>query len=177
MISVRTVTEPDVEGCLDVLEAVVNEGIWLGAEPPFDREGRRERILAGLQSDYNRHLVAVADEETFVGHLGMEVLPYGVAQFGMCVAPEWRGQGVGRLLVEHSVAEARRLGAHKVSLQVWPHNGAARRLYRRLGFEEEGRLRRHYRRRSGQLWDAIVMGLVLDNESPGSPHADAPDRP
>ncbi len=65
------------------------------------------------------------------------------------------------------------MGAHKVSLQVWPHNGAARRLYRRLGFEEEGRIRRHYRRRNGQLWDAIIMGMVLDHESPGSPHEDA----
>jgi hypothetical protein len=33
---------------------------------------------------------------------------------------------------------------------------------------EEGRLRRHYPRRNGELWDAIVMGLVLDEERPGS---------
>jgi RimJ/RimL family protein N-acetyltransferase len=55
-----------------------------------------------------------------------------------------------------------------VTLQVWPHNGPARRLYRQLGFVEEGRLRRHYPRRNGELWDAIVMGLVLDEERPGS---------
>ena len=52
-------------------------------------------------------------------------------------------------------------GAHKVALEVWPHNHAALRLYQRAGFETEGRLRRHYRRRNGELWDTIVMGLAL----------------
>jgi putative acetyltransferase len=55
-----------------------------------------------------------------------------------------------------------------VTLELWPHNRAARRLYERAGFVEEGRRRRHYRRRSGELWDSVVMGLVLDETSPGS---------
>ena len=29
-------------------------------------------------------------------------------------------------------------------------------------FQREGYLTRHYRRRSGELWDAIIMGLRLD---------------
>jgi RimJ/RimL family protein N-acetyltransferase len=49
-----------------------------------------------------------------------------------------------------------------MALQVWPHNAAAIALYERFGFERECYLRRHYRRRSGELWDAIVMGLRLD---------------
>ena len=65
---------------------------------------------------------------------------------------------------------ARDLGAHKVALQVWPHNEAARRLYLRHGFVEEGLLRRHYPRRNGELWDAVIMGLILDETSPGSPY-------
>jgi RimJ/RimL family protein N-acetyltransferase len=67
-----------------------------------------------------------------------------------------------------AVTWAEEAGAHKVTLQVWPHNEAARALYRKVGFVEEGLLRRHYRRRNGELWDAITMGLVLDNTSPGA---------
>jgi RimJ/RimL family protein N-acetyltransferase len=52
-------------------------------------------------------------------------------------------------------------GARKVALEVRPHNHVAIRLYQRAGFECEGRLRRHYRRRNGELWDAILMGLSL----------------
>ncbi|GAB2668950.1 hypothetical protein GCM10027169_33530 [Gordonia jinhuaensis] len=38
---------------------------------------------------------------------------------------------------------SRAQGAHKVTLQVWPHNHAAIALDRRAGFVEEGVLRRH----------------------------------
>ena len=53
---------------------------------------------------------------------------------------------------------------HKIALQVWPHNEAAIALYERYGFEREGYLKRHWRRRSGELWDAVVMGLLLTEE-------------
>jgi ribosomal protein S18 acetylase RimI-like enzyme len=62
-----------------------------------------------------------------------------------------------------------------VALQVWPHNERAIALYRKFGFQVEGRLVRHYRRRNGELWDAIPMALVLDTTSPGSPFADVTD--
>ena len=68
---------------------------------------------------------------------------------------------------------ARNRHAHKVTLQVWPHNKAAIALYRKYGFAIEGRLVRHWRRRTGELWDLICMGLGLDEASPGSPHEDA----
>lgn len=171
-VDIRQATADDLEAMLDALEPVVEEGRWLGLEPPLDRAGRRERLLASFASQRSVQLLAVVEGD-IVGHLGLEVAPYGVAQLGMYVAAEWRGRGVGSALVHAAVGTARLMGAHKLSLQVWPHNHAARRLYRRHGFTEEGRLRRHYRRRSGQLWDAVIMGLVLDEQSEGSPYPDA----
>mgnify|MGYP000948480023 FL=1 len=44
----------------------------------------------------------------------------------------------------------------------------ALRLYEGMGFVQEGYLRRHYPRKTGELWDAVVMGLVLNEETPGS---------
>jgi ribosomal protein S18 acetylase RimI-like enzyme len=46
-------------------------------------------------------------------------------------------------------------------LHVWPHNEAAIALYEKLGFAREGYHPKQYRRRSGEAWDAISMGLVL----------------
>ncbi|MFP5320091.1 MAG: N-acetyltransferase family protein [Acidimicrobiia bacterium] len=166
---VRASTVGDVDACVDLFARVVDEGRWLGTEPPLDRLERRERFLAALAGDHAALLVAEEGEQV-VGMLTLSVAGYGVADIGMCVDAEWRGRGVGGALVGEAVATARGLGAHKVALQVWPHNQAALRLYRRHGFVEEGRLRRHYRRRNGELWDAVVMGLVLDETSPGSPY-------
>lgn len=77
-------------------------------------------------------------------------------------------QGVGRALLQAAIDWARDAGAHKLELQMWPHNDTARRLYEGMGFVQEGYLRRHYPRKNGELWDAVVMGLVLDEERPGS---------
>ncbi len=88
----------------------------------------------------------------------------------MGVADGWRGRGIGSLLMEQAVAWSRDQGAHKISLEVWPHNTGARALYEKFGFVAEGRLRRHWRRANGELWDSIPMGLVLDETSPGSPY-------
>jgi ribosomal protein S18 acetylase RimI-like enzyme len=48
-----------------------------------------------------------------------------------------------------------------MSLSVFPHNEAGLALYRKYGFVEEGRRVKQYRRSSGELWDAIEMGLLL----------------
>ena len=167
-VEVRPATEADVEAALDVFLEVVAEGRWLGTEAPVDRAERAERWRASLADPHRVMLVAV-DDGRVVGHLGLEMAGYGVASLGMAVAPASRGRGVGSALLAEAVATARRLGAHKVALQVWPHNAAALALYRRFGFAEEGRLRRHYPRANGELWDAVVMGLVLDETTPGGP--------
>jgi ribosomal protein S18 acetylase RimI-like enzyme len=98
-----------------------------------------------------------------VGYLRIHVAPYGVADLGMAVADGWRGQGVGSALLAAAIDWARAHGAHKVALQLWPHNTAAQALYEKFGFVVEGRLRRHYPRRNRERWDAVIMGLLLDD--------------
>ncbi len=159
-----------MDAIVDLFEAVVEEGVWLGAEPPLDRAAQRQRFLERVEDGVaSASLVAVTvDDDRVIGHVGVDLAPYDVASLGMVVDQAWRGRGVGGALVQAAIDWSRQRGAHKLTLQVWPHNHGARRLYRRHGFVEEGLLRRHYRRRNGQLWDAVVMGLVLDETSPGS---------
>ena len=166
----RPLTEPEVPAVVELLAAVAAEGRWLGTEAPVDRAGRADQLRADLATPAGvaRLVATVAGE--IVGHLGLDLAPTGVTNLGMFVAAGWRGRGVGTALVAAAVEEARRWGSHKVALQLWPHNHAARALYVKFGFVEEGRLLRHYRRRDGALWDALVMGLVLDEDSPGTPY-------
>lgn len=165
---VRTSHEEDLPAVVDLWEAVVGEGRWVGRELPLDREDLLGRMREALGDDRAGRFVAVAGDDGVVGHLAIHLAPYDVAELGMCVAAGWRGRGVGSALVAAALDWARRAGAHKVALQVWPHNRAALALYRKFGFVEEGRLRRHYPRRNGELWDVVVMGLVLDEDRPGS---------
>ena len=86
---------------------------------------------------------------------------HGFGEIGMMVAKDWRGKGVGTALMETAIAWSREQGLHKLSLDVFPHNEAAIALYKKLGFVEEGRRVKQYRRKSGELWDGIEMGLLL----------------
>lgn len=52
----------------------------------------------------------------------------------LAVAPSARRRGIGRLLVEHVVAEGRLRGAHRVVMNSGPHMTGAHRLYLELGF-------------------------------------------
>jgi RimJ/RimL family protein N-acetyltransferase len=162
---VRPAEESDLEAMLDLYEAVAAEGRYIAGELPIDREARRERWLEWLPSSGHAAFVVEVDGR-IVGHGGIEGT--GVAELGMLVARDWRGKGVGSALLQACVDWARAAGAHKVALQVWPHNEAARNLYRKFGFREEGYLRRHYRRRNGELWDAVIMGLLISENEAGS---------
>ena len=68
---------------------------------------------------------------------------------------------MGSALLAAAIEWARERGLHKLSLGVFAHNAPAIALYRRFGFVEEGRRVKHYRRASGELWDALDMGLLL----------------
>ena len=95
----------------------------------------------------------VADDDgRVVGHILVNLASYGVADIGMAIVDGYRGQGIGTALLDSAIAWARGAGAHKMYLEVWPHNEAGIALYRKAGFEEEGRKRRHYRRANGELW-------------------------
>ncbi|HEX6888284.1 MAG TPA: GNAT family N-acetyltransferase [Candidatus Nanopelagicales bacterium] len=168
-VLVRPMRAEEVDAALDAHATVAAEGRWLGTEAGFDRAARRAQWLASLEDVAGRTLVVVdAGTGRLLGHGRVQGARYGVADLGMSVVADARGRGVGGALLDALLEVARDLGAHKAALQVWPHNERAIRLYLSRGFVVEGRIRRHYRRSSGQRWDAILMGLSLD------PEGDAP---
>ena len=182
-VIIRDMRAADVPEALDVFEAVAAEGVWLGTEAGFDRHRRREIWLEGLV-DPTVRTVVVEDPATnrLLGQGTVHLARYGVAELGMNLAADARGRGVGGQLLDALLDAARDLGAHKAELQVWPHNEPALRLYLSRGFVVEGRIRAHYRRASGQVWDAILMGLparspTLADGSHGSGLPDAPCLP
>jgi ribosomal protein S18 acetylase RimI-like enzyme len=151
---IRPAVDRDRRPLAVLFAAVAEERDGIATEPPVDIEAWSERWR--LEGTF----VAVAGDE-LVGSLHVEATRHGFGDLGMAVARDWRGRGVGSALLEAAIAWSRERGLHKLSLSVFPHNAAAIALYRKYGFVEEGRRVKHYRRASGELWDAIEMGLLL----------------
>lgn len=166
---VRDATPGDFDAWRAVFAEVAAEGCWIGAEqaPPADK--MRPAFEARVE-DPDR-LFLVADAGRVVGALKADFVLRGVLEIGMELVPEWRGRGVGSALMDRCIAWAKGRDAHKIMLEVWPHNAAAIALYEKFGFVHEGRLRRHWRRQNGELWDLLVMGLILDADASGGPQS------
>jgi ribosomal protein S18 acetylase RimI-like enzyme len=54
----------------------------------------------------------------------------------LAVAPEWRRRGIGRMLIEYAIEEARAAGASRIDLTANATKQAGHALYRSLGFRE-----------------------------------------
>jgi RimJ/RimL family protein N-acetyltransferase len=81
--------------------------------------------------------------------------------WGMYVAPEARGRGVGRALVSALIAHARTLeGVERLVLGVESGNEAARALYHAFGFVTYGIEPQAYKL-DGRYWDSEMMTLDL----------------
>ena len=161
---VRPAAPGDARSFLEMWRAVVAEKRYVRSESVTRSAGYyRRRYFHRSWTDEQASLVAVQGHRV-VGHLNVSreegPMTRHVASLGMAVAREWRRRGVGTALMAEAIRWAKEMGVEKLALSVYPHNEPALALYRRFGFQEEGRLTGHSRKSMGYV-DEIVMGLWL----------------
>jgi len=148
----RLVYEPMAPADLEEVVAI-EQGVY---PHPWTRTNFSDSLKSGYQAWVLRNqggelmgyflVMAVVDE----AHL-----------LNVAVAAAWQGQGLGRFLLNQSVACARGLGMESMLLEVRPSNERALRIYRRYGFSEIGRRKGYYPAADGAREDAIVMRIAL----------------
>jgi len=84
-----------------------------------------------------------------------------VVSLGMSVDRNWRGQGIGSLLMADAIEWAKGTGFIKrIELLVFERNEVAIHLYQKFGFEIEGKHRKAIYR-DGVYLDNLTMALLL----------------
>ncbi len=86
------------------------------------------------------------------------------ADFGISIAREYWGLGIGRALTEACIVCARRAGYAQLELTVVAANRRAIGLYRSLGFVEYGRNPRGFRSRQSGWQELVYMRLELETD-------------
>lgn len=94
-------------------------------------------------------------------HIPIEKNAHVLHLNSLVVSPEARGRGISHLLVDAAIAEARQRGARKLGLRALSTNHVALGLYRKHGFEVEGRLREEFRQPDGSWADDLWLALFL----------------
>ncbi len=102
--------------------------------------------------------------EHAIGCVALRPLPGGIGEVKrMYVDPAWRGNGVGRVLMETLIARARALGYHHLRLGTLSEMSAARSLYASLGFVPIERYR------ADEMVDTEFYELRLVHQLDGMP--------
>jgi len=85
-------------------------------------------------------------------------------RLGMGVVAAWRGQGLGRGLLDQALSAALRAGFRRVELEVYASNTAALRLYKSCGFAVEG-VKQAMRLLDGRVDDVVLMACPVGEGS------------
>lgn len=104
----------------------------------------------------HHYVVAVDEDDRIVGYAGLAVRPDETWVQNIAVRRDAQRRGIGRALLDDLLAEADRVGARSVLLEVAVDNAPAQRMYAMYGFEPVA-VRRGYYQPSNT--DALVMRL------------------
>ncbi|HWI65855.1 MAG TPA: ribosomal protein S18-alanine N-acetyltransferase [Symbiobacteriaceae bacterium] len=114
-----------------------------------------EAFLSEMMQTYTVYIVAKEGAQV-VGHGGMHVIFEDAHVTNVAVLPEYRGRGLGELLMRDLLDRAAARGAQRITLEVREKNTPAQSLYRKLGFvTSPGAVRKGYYSDTGE--DAIIM--------------------
>lgn len=115
-----------------------------------------DKFVLGAFNDH-QSLVGIV---TFVRESNLKTIHKGNI-FGMFVAPEARGQGVGKALLLDLINMSRKCdGLEQINLTVVSNNEAAKRLYNSVGFEVYG-VERNALKYNDQYFDEDWMVLFI----------------
>lgn len=139
-------------------EIALEPGIFCSQPSELKEESVIQSISKGI-------IYLVAEENgIIVGHGFLEPLPLEslkhVGELNLVVHKGFQGRGIGSLLLKKIVEAAKKSQMEKIELNVRTTNTRAITLYQKMGFVEEGRLRKRVKVGKEYI-DDIVMGLML----------------
>lgn len=130
------------------------DGVMVVEKLSFSIPWSRNAFVEELTGNkFSRYVTAVAGN-VVVGYAGMwKIFDEGHIT-NVAVHPEYRGSGIGSLLVEKMIQIAKEEDIVSMTLEVRRSNFAAQNLYGKFGFQVEG-VRKGYYADNGE--DAIIM--------------------
>jgi RimJ/RimL family protein N-acetyltransferase len=169
LVTLRGATEEDTAAVTKAVTAYVaeNDGqVWEPGEFKKTEAEEREWIRGMIASPVEILILAEFDGQ-IVGNIDFHggdrkrLAHHG--EFGLGILPEWRSRGLGSALLGHMIEWVKTLPQiEKIKLRVLASNQRAIGLYKKFGFEEEGRIRREYKFSDGTYVDSISMGKFLE---------------
>lgn len=134
-------------------------------ENSFDAEQEGRFLKEKAESENEVQLIALVDGVVAgtagIGRVGPKYKVCHRAEFGIGIAKEFWGLGIGRALMDACIECARNAGYIQIELNVVAENERAVSMYKRAGFVEYGRNPKGFRSRTAGFQEIIYMSLEL----------------
>jgi len=136
----------------------------------FDRKVTREE-----EADWLAQTLVAVERETVINvgaDMGGKIIANGDVtrggykdthhhgHLGLTMISKYRGQGIGRRMIETLVRESRKAGLRTLDTEFLAENETARRAYEKAGFKQAGMIP-HKVFRNGEYFDGLVMAREL----------------
>ncbi len=93
-----------------------------------------EKLFVNEIENNNSYFLTATIKDKLIGYAGFWLIIDEAHIVNLAVHPEFRRQGIGRILIENILDMAKQKGALKATLEVRETNTPANLLYERLGF-------------------------------------------
>ncbi len=115
-------------------------------------------FIDSIHAGYSAWVYEVGGE--IIGHAVLTVVLDEAHLLNITIAPAWRRQGLGGVLLNHAMEFARQQQVRTLFLEVRPSNRPAIALYEKIGFEAFALRKGYYPAQAGRE-DALVMRTML----------------
>lgn len=162
MIEIRRAKDSDFDGIWQIFHQVVGRGDTYATSPETTKEQARSMWMSEGVTTY----VALLGTE-IVGSYVLRANHPGrlgshVANASYMVSPTHTRKGIGRMMCEHSLEEARKAGFLAMQFnRVVSANHAAIELYKKIGFVIVGTVPKAFQHRTLGLVDVFIMHRFL----------------
>lgn len=164
-LSVRNAIPADLQSIL----RIYNQGIQDRIATLETDEKDSSYMEEWFNNHAGRYTVLVAEQEGHVvgwaslNRYSQRCAYDGVADLSIYIDREYRGQGIGRLLLQELEQAAKKNGFYKIVLFTFPFNGMGQGLYRRCGYREVG-IFENQGILDGKFVDVMAMEKVFNRE-------------
>ena len=140
MIEFVPMTKEHIPGMLEVEEQCFNSGF---AKATFEKE---------LENKIAVYVVAIENDKV-LGYIGLWNICGTAEIMDVAVHKDYRRKGIGEGLILKALEKCESMDVFEINLEVRKSNLAARNLYKKMGFTENGIRKKYYENKE----DAILM--------------------
>jgi RimJ/RimL family protein N-acetyltransferase len=167
-IMIRSALGDDAAAIIEMASEIFKDSLYVVTEPDeFKVTLEQERSwIEGFIPSPNSILLVAEHQGQLMGILdfrgGHRRRIAHSGTIGTSIRKEFRGQGVGSLLMSSLIDWAKKTGkVERLQLTVYTENAPAIALYKKMGFVEEGCKRKVYKFADGRYFDELMMARIL----------------